>query len=467
MFSDKVSSDSNRIHLLSAELIVATQSGDAALVKKLLQTKLFTGTSAEAASLVLGAIDPLENPILSADWTWEHNPHAAKKKRPSKRAVKTVWQRIVRSIELLLDYGAEPDTVSNDRCSVLCKIVSHKELSGIFRRLLNVGAGPNSDDGTGASTLYLAAIYGNEEYVQLLLEYGADPDKGCGDFTPLMFAAKNHQFDILRQLLNAGADINCRDSKGRSALMYALYRYGDFPFLVMNQWACDAESRQYPNESIGITRLLIESGIEYAEPDNQGFLTVDYALMASIKGVELPAELNVNNNHLQLCKTAMDGNSLKMAKLIESVEIPARIKTIALTIVAVRGFETCCKILLENKTDVNGINLYGIIPAQAAAVGLRLSILTLLVEYGLSKEGLNVALMNICMAFSPCYEVDECSFQTKRLELARYLLEHGADPNAQDEENGDLISIATSLEENSDLVKLLLGFGGSIGSRIS
>jgi ankyrin repeat protein len=127
--------------------------------------------------------------------------------------------------------------------------------------------------------------------------------------------------------------------------------------------------------------------------------------------------------------------------------------------VTVRGFETCCKILLENGTDVNGINLYGIIPAQAAAVGLQLTILTLLVEYGLSKEGLNVALMNICMALSHYYEGDESAFQAKRLELARYLLEHGADPNAQDEENGDLITIATSFEENSDLVSLLLEFG--------
>ncbi len=459
MFSDKVSSDVDRVHQVSTELIAATQSGDAALVKKLLQTKLFTGTSAEAASLTLGAIDPLENPILSADWTWEHNPHAAKKKRPSKRAVKTVWKCIVRSMELLLDYGAEPDTVDDDGCSVLCKIVSHKELSGIFRRLLNVGADPNSDDGTGASTLYLAAIYGNEEYVQLLLECGADPDNGCGDFTPVLFAAKNHQLDILRRLLNAGADVNRRDTKGRSALMYALYRYGDFPFLVMYQWASDAESRQFPNESTGIIRLLIESGIEYAEPDNQGFLPVDYALMANIKGVEMPAELNVIPTHLQLCITAMDGNSLQMTKLLESVKIPARIKTIALTLVAVRGFDKCCKILLENGTDVNGINLYGIIPAQAAAVGMQLPILTLLVEYGLSKEGLNVALMNICMALSHYYEGDECSFQTKRLELARYLLEHGADPNAQDEENGDLITIATSIEENSDLVRLLLEFG--------
>ena len=193
--------------------------------------------------------------------------------------------------------------------------------------------------------------------------------------------------------------------------------------------------------------------------DNPSTNAREYALMASIKGVELPAELNVNHTHLQLCKTAMDGNSLQMTKILESVDIPARIKTIALTIVAVRGFEHCCKILLENGTDVNGINLYGIIPAQAAAVGLQLSILILLVEYGLSKEGLNVALMNICMALSHYYEGDEGAFQAKRLELARYLLEHGADPNAQDEENGDLITIATSIEEKSDLVRLLLEYG--------
>ena len=55
MFSDKVSSDIDKVHQVSTELIVATHAGDAALVKMLLQTKLFTGTSAEAASLALGA----------------------------------------------------------------------------------------------------------------------------------------------------------------------------------------------------------------------------------------------------------------------------------------------------------------------------------------------------------------------------------------------------------------------------
>lgn len=449
--------DDNR---LVDKLIIAAQSGDAVLVQKLLQTKLFSGTSAKAASLALGAIDPLENSILSADWTWEHDPHDATGKRPGKRAVHNAWQGISRSIELLLDYGAEPDAVDHEGCSILCKIVCRKELADIFRRLLREGADPNSDDGSGASALYLAAIYGNKEYVGLLLDYGADPDKGCGDFTPLLFAAKNQQIGILGRLLKAGADINRRDTNGRSALMHALYRHSDFPFLVMYQWASEADELQYPKDSSSsIIRLLIESGIDYAESDNRGFLPVDYALMASIKGVELPAELSLNQAYLQLCKAAVEGDSEQMIELLNSGEIPARIKAIALPVVAVRGYEECCRALLESGADANKINLYGISPAQAAEVGLHLPIIRLLVAFGLSKEGLTKALKYNCMALSHYYEEDGSAFQAKRLELALYLLEQGADPNAQDEENGDLITIATSLEENSELVRLLLEFG--------
>ncbi len=445
---------------LAQKLTVAAQSGNAALVKRLLRKELSSEVKARAASLAFGAIDALENPILAADWIWRHTPYKAESKRPGKRMVHAVWQRISGTMKLLLNAGAKPNTVDAEGCSLLCKIVCRKKLADIFQRLLSAGADPNSDDGTGASALYLAAIHGNEEYVQLLLEFGADPDKGYKDFTPLLFAAKNQQLDILRCLLSAGANINHRDTKGRSALMHAMYRHGDFPFLVMYQWASDAEELQNPKDlSSGIIRLLIKSGIEHAEPDKMGFLAVDYALMASIKGVDLPVELGVNMAHLQLCKAAMEGDSQQMIELLESGEIPARIMSIALQIVAVRGFEGCCKALLENGADANKISIYGISPAQAAVVGLRLPVIRLLVAHGLSKEGLTEALKYNCMALSHYYNETESAFQAKRLELARYLLEQGADPNAHDEENGDLITIATTFEANGDLVRLLLEFG--------
>lgn len=445
---------------LESKLIAATQSGDVVKVKRLLKKANYSGSLVKRLSFVLGAIDPLDNPTLSGERLWDFKPHRIKEKRPNKRALQGAWKRIAKAIHLLLDAGAESDTVDQEGCPVLCKIVSHRELVDIFRRLLCTGADPNSCDITDTSTLYLAVMWKNEEAVRLLLEYDADPDKAFEEFTPIMFAAANQQLGILQRLINAGADPNSRDKDGRSALVHALYQHGDHPFLVMYRWAREAEARRCPKEaSIGVTRLLVESGAEYEMPDNMGFSPLDYALVARLKGVELPVELAVNNSQLTICEAAMTGDSSQLALLLESEEIPSRIKSIALTLAAVRGLEECCKILLEHGTDANMANQCGITPAKAAATGLQLPILKLLVAHGLSKDEMNVALTDLCMALSHYYEEDESTFYSKRLELARYLLEQGADPNRQDKDLGGLLSIATLFEKNVELVKLLREFG--------
>lgn len=460
MKGNSISSDFDVQHPLVTKLIVATQSGDAANVKRLLKNAVFSVVRAKAASLALGAIDPLDNQTLSADRLWRHKAHKVKDKRPNKRALHCVWQRIVKSIDLLLDAGAEPDTVDHEGCSSLCKMVNHRELTSIVQRMLLAGADSNCHDASGASAVYLAVMYENEEAVRLLLEYGADPNKSYEELTPLMFAAANQQLVILQRLINAGADLNCRDKDGRTALMHALNRHADHPFLVMYRWAREAEARRCPKkDSYDITQLLVNSGADYEEADDMGFVPLDYALLARLKGVELPTELTLNQTLLKFCEAAMNGDSSQLAALLVAEEIPARIKTIALTLAAVRGFEECCAVLLENGADPNKADQCGITPAKAAVTGLQLTILRLLVAHGLSKDELSVALTDLCMALAHYYEEDESTFHTKKLALARYLLEQGADPNVQDKDLGGLLTIATLFEKNVELVRMLLEFG--------
>jgi ankyrin repeat protein len=411
---------------------------------------------------VLGTIDPLENPTLSKErlWDWDCDAHKIKDKQPGKRALHCAWQRLSKTIGLLLDAGDDTDTVDSQGCPVLCKIVSHRKLVKILQRLLDAGANPNSDDGTGASALYLAVMWNNAEGVRHLLEHGADSGIPYEGFTPLMIAATNQRLGIVRKLISAGADLNYRDKDGRSALMHALLQHCDKPFLVMYRWAREAEAKRCPKEaSLGVTRLIVESGAEYEKPDCMGFFPVDYALAARLKGVELPDELTVKQAYLKFCEAAMAGDSHQLAALLGSEEIPTRIRNFALTLVTVRGFEKCSKVLLENGADTNKSNQCGISPAKAAATGLQLPIMRLLVAYGLSKDGLSAALMDICMALAHYYEVEESTFHRKRLELARYLLEQGADPNTQDKDWGDLLTIATLFEKNVELVGLLREFG--------
>ncbi len=59
--------------------------------------------------------------------------------------------------------------------------------------------------------------------LKLLLSLGADVDENAEDETPLFFHCwKTGRFKSAEHLLKAGADVNFRDSKRRTALHHAL-----------------------------------------------------------------------------------------------------------------------------------------------------------------------------------------------------------------------------------------------------
>lgn len=55
-----------------------------------------------------------------------------------------------------------------------------------------------------------------------LLEQKADLNKICSDKTPLMYTAKYNTVEFAKALLKAGADVDVKNSEGRTALDYAV-----------------------------------------------------------------------------------------------------------------------------------------------------------------------------------------------------------------------------------------------------
>ena len=86
-------------------------------------------------------------------------------------------------------------------------------------RCLQAGADPNARSETGATPLFLAAIFGRAETVTLLLEAGANPNARDEDGnTPLHFAASRGHVGAMTRLLEAGADPNAQDETGETPL---------------------------------------------------------------------------------------------------------------------------------------------------------------------------------------------------------------------------------------------------------
>jgi serine/threonine-protein phosphatase 6 regulatory ankyrin repeat subunit B len=72
---------------------------------------------------------------------------------------------------------------------------------------------------TREKTLIRAAEDGRLDLVRTLLEAGADPNaKSEGGFTALMWAAARGHVEVVKALLASGAELNARTRKGRTAV---------------------------------------------------------------------------------------------------------------------------------------------------------------------------------------------------------------------------------------------------------
>ena len=137
----------------------------------------------------------------------------------------------VRMVRLFLDRGADPNTTDvrgdSPLKAALCSSRYCPSRQKLIKVLLEHGADPNQPSLDGYTPLLQLALSKGErphsEYIQavaLLLEFGANPNlayAGIGE-TALMSAALDLDVDLVRLLLEHGADVTQVDRAGRSVL---------------------------------------------------------------------------------------------------------------------------------------------------------------------------------------------------------------------------------------------------------
>jgi hypothetical protein len=72
-----------------------------------------------------------------------------------------------------------------------------------------------------------SAVWGQPDAIPLLVQYGADLEEIAFDETPLLHAVKNRKRESTRLLLELGARPDHADSKGATALHYAVRQFDD------------------------------------------------------------------------------------------------------------------------------------------------------------------------------------------------------------------------------------------------
>jgi hypothetical protein len=137
----------------------------------------------------------------------------------SLRPAATAPDRATRLARVLLDAGAGIDapafTEGTWHATPLWYAVARGENPAMARFLLKRGASPEH-------CLWAAAFRDDVETIDLLVKHGATIDPIAEDETPFLSAVKNSHFAAAERLLRHGANVNVQDSKGLTALHYAL-----------------------------------------------------------------------------------------------------------------------------------------------------------------------------------------------------------------------------------------------------
>jgi len=159
-------------------------------------------------------------------------------------------------LEVILGDKEKVNSIPNFLPKLLIRISAYNTNPNVIKRMLKEKT-PINDESTGDSSLLFAASNNeNPEIIKLLLDAGANINqKNKYGGTALYEASRfNNNLEVIKELIKLGANINEKDSDGETALIGALQR----------------------NPNLDIARYLIEAGADVKAKDNNGNTALIY-----------------------------------------------------------------------------------------------------------------------------------------------------------------------------------------------
>lgn len=237
--------------------------------------------------------------------------------------------------KLLISYGCSVNACDDNGYTALHFSCCH-QFSDIVRLLVSNRANVNAVSNFGQTPLHLACQQSSLEIVECLVSHGADLEKRDADRkTPLIVSCICNQTHIVNFLLRSGSDVNALDSCLNSPLLHAVNTGLSLnPDLIRILLEAGAD----PNHVNHLGNSAIFSVVRRSsEHDLNGFLSLDSL-------IEYGVDLNQKHDETALHLSISRGQDALTEKLIRSgSDVNERNE---------RGFSPLHRLAREEKTDL-------------------------------------------------------------------------------------------------------------------
>ncbi|KAN0131543.1 Ankyrin repeat-containing domain protein [Lactarius tabidus] len=369
---------------------------------------------------------------------------------------------ILEIARLLLDHGATAN-VENIHGQTPLHLVSQGELFShenpdVAQLFLELGLKVNARDKDLTTPLHFACSHGNFETALLLLDHGAGPNLPNADGeTPLhqtsrgSYAYRDDVPPVAQKLLERGADVNARNKDQATPLHLASYYGKSRTMQVLLDHGAKADAQNADGQTPlhqashpDIVRLLLERGVDVNARDNDQATPLHRASYQSTTWIVQPlldhgADAEAQNADGQTPLHLVSHFHTAQVLLKHGVDINARDKDQAtpLHLACYHGHADVVETLLDHGAQANAEDIQGQSPLHQVLLGDHHS--QSVKMYSWSRKSRAAAVPR----------------------LARRLLEHGVDVNAQNKVHETPLHLASRLRL-LEMARILLGHGADI-----
>jgi ankyrin repeat protein len=359
-----------------------------------------------------------------------------------------IKQGDLKTIDTLLSVGLNPNLPIHGYTPLWFAIQSNR--TDIVELLLAGHADPNAlvmiepdltEYGGNITPLKLAVLLDNPRIAHMLISAGAQVDaKGPKGRTALYGAVRDCRLDLIRFLIQRGAEVNVRDTDGGSPLDEAVWAGSiDAAAILLAHGARlnepDTQTGATPiNEAafMGRTEViqyLIQFHADLGIPDKRGYSPLDNAarmrkedsalllLEAEPKERQTPQffgktmELAVRKSEPTLVEALLRHGAL--------ANDPLPSGSTPLDVAAAEGASQVARVLLENHADPNISGRNGTSPLEDASLKGFDSVVSLLLDHGAQVNRINAGSGTTALYAAASFGKGE---------VVKLLLDHGANP---------------------------------------